>query len=230
MKRSIWNVGGWIAGIFAVAASAASASAEGNTWYAQRVTQSAGGVAVEHIWSKGASLRSEVVVGAHPVVTVVHGDRYWILDRLSGEGISVARHPNAVGADDPNRRPFGDEAERLQAEGGEFVGDEEITPEFSCRLIKLTDDRGRQEVCVRDDEVGLPVFLRTWDRSTNRNATIQYVNWIKDLEIDTSFFVPDGGGTMKSYTYEDYVKATNGGVVGPAPVFYPQLLHGAREQ
>ena len=61
MKRSTWNVGGWIAGIFAVAVSAAPASAEGDTWYAQRVTQSAGGVAVEHLWSKGASVRDFIV-------------------------------------------------------------------------------------------------------------------------------------------------------------------------
>ena len=236
MKRSTSNVGGWIAGILAAALSglsallATSTSAEAETWYAQRVTTSSGSVGVEHIWSKGASLRSEVVVGAHPIVTVVHEDRYWIFDRLSGEGISVARHPNAVAADDPDRRPFGDEADRLEREGGEFVGDEKITPEISCRLIKLTDDRGRQEVCVRDDETRLPVFLKTWDRDSNRRARIQYVNWIKDLEIEGSFFTLDGSRALKSYSYEAYVKAANDGTVGPAPVLYPHLLHGDREQ
>ena len=238
MKRSSGMAGGWQAAACllwlvlpnAGAAQEPAPAAGPSTWYAQRVTQGGGGMGVEHLWSKGASLRSEVVVSAHPIVTVVHGDRYWVLDRLTGEGISVQRHPNSVAADDPTRRPFGDEAERLQSQGGEFVGDEELGGDASCRLYKLTDDRGRQEVCVRDDELGLPVILRNWDRQTNRTHVVQYVNWFRDLEIDGSFFMPQAGLNLKGYTYEAYMKAVNEQSVGPAPVLYPHLLHGEPEE
>lgn len=204
--------------------------ATAETWYAQRVTQSGGGVGVEHLWSSGASLRSEVVVGAHPVVTVVHGDRYWIIDRLTGAGISVVRHRNAVAADDPAGRPFADEAERLKQAGGEFIRDESLGGDMKCQLYKLTDDRGRQEVCVRKDDTELPVFIKSWDRGSKREAMTQYVNWIKDLPIGPEFFAPTPGANVTPYTYEAYVKAAREGSVGPAPVLYPHLLHGYKAE
>ncbi len=228
MKRSIGISLAGLAAVCLVGLAPAAASAE--TWYAQRVTQGGGGIGVEHLWSSGASLRSEVVVGGHPVLTVIHGNRYWVVDRLSGEGISIERHPNAVKASASGARPFADEADRLQREGGEFIRDEPLGEDVSCRLFKLTNERGRQEVCVRSDETKLPVFIKSWDRNTKREAVIQYVNWSKGLAIAEDFFAPDPRAKITPYSYGAYVKATQEGNVGPAPVLFPHLLHGEREE
>lgn len=214
--------------ILAVLLAASPVWAE--SWYAQRVNQGGGGIGIEHLWSRGASLRSEVVVGAHPIVTGVDGDRYWIVDRMTGKGVSIQRHPNAIRADDPAKRPFGNEAERLQKQGGEYVRDEPIGADATCRLYKLTDERGRQEVCVGGDENALPVYVVNWDRKSKREGRVSYVNWIRGLEIDPAFFRPGAGIEITSYTYDEYVKAAASGVVGPAPVLYPHLLHGDRAQ
>jgi hypothetical protein len=226
MKRSIGIALAGFVGLCVVAISPAAAE----TWYAQRVTQGDAGMGVEHLWSSGASLRAEVVVSGHPVVTVVHGNRYWVLDRLSGEGISIERHPNAIRADNPAVRPFGDEADRLQRQGGEFIRDEPLGENVSCRLFKLTDDRGRQEVCIRSDDTALPVFVKSWNRTSRREAVISYANWGKGLEIENSFFSIAADAKVKSYTYAAYAKASQEGNVGPAPVLFPQLLHGEREE
>ncbi len=202
----------------------------GETWYAQRLSQTGGAVGVEHLWSSGDSLRSEVVVGARPIVTGVHGDRYWIQDRMTGKGISVRRHPNAVKADASRARPFGDEAERLLRRGGEYVRDESLGGEASCKLYKLTDDAGRQEVCVGADENELPVYIVSWDRKSKREGRTSYMNWIRSLEIDPQFFEAPSGPGIQVYTYEAFVKASAEGSIGPAPVIYPHLLHGDREQ
>lgn len=207
-----------------------SAPAAAETWYAQRVTQGDSGMGVEHLWSSGASLRAEVVVGGHPVVTLVHGNRYSIVDRLTGEGISIERHPNAIRADDAAVRPFGDEAERLQRQGGELIRDEPLGENVSCRLYKLTDERGRQEVCVRSEETALPVFIKSWNRNSKQKAVVSYGSWGKGLKIENDFFVVDAGANVKAYTYAAYAKATQAGNVGPAPVLFPHLLHGEREE
>lgn len=200
------------------------------TWYAQRVSQTGGGIGIEHLWSNGASMRSELVVNARPVTTVVHGKRYWVIDRMSGKGVSIARHPNAVRADSATKRPFGDEGDRLQQRGGEFVRSEKLGPDVACKLYKLTDDAGRQEVCVGDDENKLPVYILSWDRRTKREGRLSYMNWLRGLEIAPGFFNPGKGAEIKTFTYEAFVKASDAGAVGPAPILYPHLLHGDREQ
>ena len=225
MKR---RTGIALAGLIALVFATSPLAAE--TWYAQRVTQGRGGIGVEHLWSSGPSLRAEVVVNGHPVVTLVSGSRYSIIDILTGEGISIERHSNAVNADSERLRPFADEAPRLQRRGGEFIRDEPLGDNVRCKLYKLTDEHGRHEVCVQSDENALPVFIKHWDRTTKRESVTQYVNWAKGLEIPTTFFAADPRIKMTPYTYAAYVKATQEGKVGPAPVLFPHLLHGEREE
>ena len=220
-------------GVVAVAAgiglgSMIGSAASAESWYAQRVTQSETGLGVEHLWSKGPSLRTEVVIAGHPIVTVVHGDRYWAVDGITGEGVSVTRSPQAVAASQKGGRPFGDEVTRIVAQGGEFIRNEPLGGEASCKLYKLTDDRGRQEVCVQE-ELELPVFLRNWDRATNREAVTRYVNWIRDLETRAGFFDPDPRYKLKNLTYEAFLKAVQDGSLGMTPILYPHLLHGDRD-
>ena len=205
----------------------AAPAVHAETWYAQRVTTGDAGLNIEHLWSKGGALRAEVVVGTRPVVTLVNATHYVVVDTLAGKGLSVERHANARARDAAGKRPFGDELDILVAQGGEFVRVEELGA-ASCRLHRLTDDRGRQEVCV-DPERELPVFLRRWDRASNREATIQYVNWSKGFEIGGQFFQPDPRVTLERHSYAQYVKALDEGKAA-YPVFYPQLLHGPREK
>ena len=202
-----------------------------NSWYTQRVTLGGAGLGIENLWSEGAALRSQVVVNGHPMVTMVAGRRYVVVDLLRGAGLVVARHPNAVAQDRARSRPFGTELESLLAQGGEHVGDEDFSG-VRCALYRLTDVRGRQEVCVGksedEDAPKLPVFLRRWDRETNRSATIQYLNWRSGLTMGANFFKPDSRLALTEFSYEEYVRALQEQKVN-FPIFYPVLLHGPRE-
>ena len=53
-----------------------------NTWYATTVVSGRSGYRSTNYWSKGPALRSQTVLGIHPVVTIVRGDRYWVYDVL----------------------------------------------------------------------------------------------------------------------------------------------------
>src|SRR4029450_3514507 len=68
------------------------------TWYAQALARGDAGLNVTHLWSKGASLRAETVVAGHKIVTIVHGDRYYAYDGLTGEGVPNRPRPRVRGA------------------------------------------------------------------------------------------------------------------------------------
>lgn len=208
----------------APATSAEEAPAADNTWYTQRIDAGR----VEHLWSKGGMFRAQTVIGGHPIVTLVSGRDYIALDLLSGKGISVQRHSNAARADESGARPFGDELQLLQAQGGERVGED--ADWGGCVLHKLTNEGGRLEVCVSADENELPVYMERWERATNRTWRRNYRFWRPGINLGAQFFAPPAGAVLTRFAYADYVKAARDGTPEDVPVLYPALLHGTAPQ
>jgi hypothetical protein len=198
------------------------AGAHAETWHAERITTGGGPVRVEQLWSKGPALRAEVVVSGHPIITLVKGDRYFIVDGLAGKGISIQRSPQAIANDAKTTRPFGNERTVLTGQGGEKVA----STDANCDLYRLSDTSGRREVCVSKDDQALPVFSRVWDRQSGFEAETRYTAWLKAMDISDNFFTPDPRWSIESLTYDDYVARSRQQAVGPAPAFYPELLHG----
>ena len=205
--------------------SAAAASAQ--TWHAERLT--AGGGApprVERLWSKGAWLRAEVTFGGHPIQTFVKGDRYVIVDAMTGKGISIQRSPKSVAADASRGRPFGQEQKAITSAGGEKVKTEG-QGSGACDLYRLTDQAGRREVCVSTGEDKVPLVARIWNRQSGAESEIQYLAWAKDVPAEDAFFAPDPRVQLESFTTDAYLEKARQGAVGPAPVMYPELLLGS---
>ncbi len=211
-----------------IAAHAQRGDAEdAKSWYALRLrTGEALSLGFEHLWSSGASLRTEFVLGGRPYLTLVHRGRYIVIDKLAGTGASVERHENARRAKASPGRPFGfgDELETLVDAGGEYVGDETVQS-GRCRLHRLTSQVGRQEVCVQEEGHGLPLYIKHWNRESNREEQVNYLSWIPDFEAGSDFFAPDPRVKLQEYSYDDYAQ----GKVRE-PVLYPRLIYGPREK
>jgi hypothetical protein len=206
--------------------------AAAETWHAERVTSGAGGVPrVERLWSKDAALRAEVVFGGHSIVTYVKGDRYVVVDTLTGKGTSIQRSAKAIAEDAKRARPFGNEQTALVALGAEKVKSEGAG-EGACDLFRITDQGGRREVCVSTGKEQLPIVLRVWDRKSGAESETRYLSWSKDLEqqgttIADSFFAPDPRIALESLTHEAFLaKAQSGEPVAVGPILYPELLVG----
>jgi hypothetical protein len=180
---------------------------------------------VEHFWSKGRRLRVHTVLAGHPVVTIVNGDRYYVLDELTGTGVAIRRNPAARRADAGGARPFGNDAERILREGGEKVRSERLAG-TSCDVYRITDAKGRREVWVTQEEPRLPVRVEIFERISGRSGRHDYLDWSRDVPMPDAFFEPDPRFTIESLEYEEYLTKATEGPVGPAPVFYSDLLHG----
>lgn len=208
---------------------AGAASAE--SWQAERLSSGGGPPRIEQLWAKGSSFRAEIVLGGHLVVTYVQGDRYVVVDALTGKGTSIQRSPKAIAQDASRGRPFGNEQPLLVAAGAEKVKTEG-EGEASCDLYRLTDEAGRREVCVTNTPDKLPVYVRAWDRRSGAESETRYLGWSKALEgqgvaIGDSFFTPDPRVTLTSLTYEAFLaKAQAGENPAVAPILYPELLVG----
>jgi hypothetical protein len=185
---------------------------------------------MERLWSKDAALRSEVVLGGHAVITYVKGDRYVVVDALTGKGTSIQRSAKAIAEDAKRGRPFGTEQQILVARGAEKVKTEG-TGEAACDLYRLTDQSGRREVCVTTKEQ-LPLVVRAWDRQSGAESETRYLAWSKDLEgksvaIADSFFSPDPRVSIESLDFDAFMaKAQAGESAAVAPILYPELLVG----
>jgi hypothetical protein len=210
----------------AVAAQAPDARAEeGTAWYAERISTGDAPVRVEHFWSKGSGLRSETVFAGHPILTLVKGPRYVIVDRLTGQGISIERSPKALAEDGERERPFGNELHVLLESGGEKVGSQEV-PGGRCDLYRLTNESGRKEVCVSPDDRRLPLVLRVWLRGSGQSMESRYLQWSREIEVPDAFFQPPANAALEHVTYEQYVERSPRERLGPAPPFHAELLHG----
>lgn len=210
------------------AAAPAEEGSEGEdpTWYARRLSAGDSPVRVDYLWSKGTRLHAETVIAGHPIVTLVTGSRYVMYDRLSGEGVSIERSARAVEQDAGRGRPFGRELGRLRAEGAERVGTDRLGGR-ECVRWRVTDERGRRELCVTDDARALPVQLEVFDRRSGRSARTHYLDWTRGLALPDRFFEPGAERELERIGYQEYLeRSAQGETLGPAPPLFAPLLHG----
>ncbi len=196
------------------------------TWFGQALARSDAGLNVTYFWSKGDELRAETVVLGHKIVTILRGGRYISYDALNRVGIDLGRSKAAIAADAARARPFGNELERLLAQGGEKVGEETLQG-VPCEIFRITDERGRREVWALKTGSRLPVRVVVFDRRRGARIQTDYVNWQSGLPIDDSFFAPEAGIEFQRMGFEEYSeRVLKGGPVGPVPILYADLLIG----
>jgi hypothetical protein len=201
----------------------APAAASATTWYTERLMSSGAGPTIEHLWSKGPWLRSEIVVGGQPIVQLVKGDRYVILNRVQKRGVAIQRNPRAIANDAEGKRPFADDRDRIIAAGGERVGPHEVAG-HECEIYRITDRDGRRETCVTP--AGLPIRTEMWHRASGASSSASYLAWAAQVPLPDDFFDPEPGVALESYSYEQYLEAVKQGPVGPSPPLHSFLLHG----
>ena len=199
------------------------APASAATWYTERLMSSGSVPTIEHLWSKGPWLRAEIVVGGQPIVQLVKGDRYVIVNRLQRIGVAIRRSPSAIANDASGKRPFADDRDRIVAAGGERVGAEEIAG-ASCEVYRITDADGRRETCVTT--AGVPIRTQMWHRASGSSSTATYLTWTSNVPLSDDFFEPEPGTVLEEYGYDQYLEAVRKGPVGPAPPLHGHLLHG----
>jgi hypothetical protein len=195
------------------------------TWHASSFVAGPMGLRVIDSWSKGFWLRARTLIGGHPIVTLVSGDRYVAFDALRGEGVSIRRSPQALAEDATRGRPFGQELEELIAEGGEKVEDLRFAG-VDATLWRVTGSKQRRSVWARRKRPVLPLRVETFDRASGQTIGVDYANWKQDLEIPDAFFEPPPGVELLELGYEAYLEAAAAGPVGSVPILYPDLLHG----
>jgi outer membrane lipoprotein-sorting protein len=206
--------------------AAASEQASATSWFAQLVTHGDTGVRVDHLWSKGRKLRSEMVVQGRPILTLVSGEFYRIIDVVAQQGVSIRRSPEALAADRKQaaERPFATEGREIM-KAGEFVRSENHGGR-PCRVFRQTNERGKREVWVTDDKKQLPLRVEFFARESGVRTTTDYIDWISELPLPDTFFEPDPRIPLETVEYADYLKRSAQGPVGPAPVLFAPLLHG----
>jgi hypothetical protein len=203
----------------------APARAEEDTWYVQKVTTGDSPLRVESFWSKGSRLRAQSVVAGRPILTLVNGEFYTVIDELAGTGVAIRRSPGAIQADARRGRPFGREGDRLIAAGAEKVASETIMGR-ACDVYRVTDPRGRREACVLQDASRLPLRAEEFDRASSATVEIRFLDWSRAFPVADAFFEPDPRVAIERVEYADYLARAPKGPVGPAPVMYRDLLHG----
>jgi hypothetical protein len=193
------------------------------SWYTEILLTGGAAPTIEHLWSKGPWMRSEVVVGGQPIVQLVKGNRYVIYNRIQREGIAIQRSPRAIANDAAGKRPFADDRDRIVAAGGERVASSEIGGQ-KCDVYRVTDNDGRRETCVTDK--GLPVHTEMWQRSSGKSTSANYLSWASHVPVTDAFFDADPGVAITEYGYDQYLSEVAKGPVGPAPPLHSYLLHG----
>jgi hypothetical protein len=211
--------------ILLVLAAAAPGRAEEETWYVQKVTTGDTPLHVENLWSKGSRLRAHSVVAGRPILTLVSGEFYTVIDELGATGVAIRRSPASIAADAKRGRPFGREGDRLIAEGAELVGRETIMGR-DCEVYRLTGSSGRREVWLRRDPSRVPERAEEFDRARGATVQIRFLDWSRGFPVADAFFEPDPRIALERVEYADYLERAPKGPVGPAPVLYRDLLHG----
>jgi len=208
-------------------ATEATAAEEPETWHVSTYVSGAVGFRVIDSWSKGSWMRARTVVSAHPITTIVRGERYVVFDGLEGKGISIARSPRAIAEDAARGRPFGQDLRDLIERGGEEVGPVRLRGE-DATMWRLTEESIRRTVWVQRRKPGLPLRVETFDRVRGQTITQDYASWSSGLGIPDAFFEPPAQVSLRRLDYEAYLEAVQGGGLEWAPVLYPDLLHGGR--
>ncbi len=196
------------------------------TWFAQVIAHSELGLNVTYFWSKGPMMRAETVVAGHKIVTIVRGDRYYAYDVINQRGISILRTVAALELDAPNRRPFGNELEKLIAQGAEKVREEEVMGR-PCDIYRLTNRAGRRDIWVTQGNPSLPIRVEVYNRSRRSHFSTDYLNGQSGFHISDEFFVPHPGIEIKDFELEEYFKhSVEKGPAGPVPILYCDLISG----
>ena len=193
------------------------------SWYTEILLTGGAAPTIEHLWSKGPWMRSELVVGGQPIVQLVKGNRYVIFNRIEREGIAIQRNPRAIANDASGKRPFAEDRDRIVAAGGERVGTESLAGQ-DCDLYRVTDADGKRETCVTS--LGLPVRTEMWQRSSGKSTSANYLSWSSHVPVTDEFFDADPGVKITEYGYDQYLSEIQKGPVGPAPPLHSYLLHG----
>jgi hypothetical protein len=164
-------------------------------------------------------------VAGRPILTLVNGEFYTVIDELAGTGVAIRRSPAAIQADARRGRPFGREGDRLVAAGAEKVASETIMGR-ACDVYRATDPRGRREACLLQDAARLPLRAEEFDRARSATVQIRFLDWSRGFPVADAFFEPDPRVAIERVEYADYLARAPKGPVGPAPVMYRDLLHG----
>ena len=209
------------------AAEGKNKSSKSTSWYVSAVVSGRSGYRITNYWSKGSKLRAETMSGVHPIVTIVRGDRYWVYDELLKKGIEIKRSAPAVAEDATRIRPFGNDLEDLIRSNGEKV-ESVVLGEVAAEIWRATNQSGRRTVWVTVSEPRVPLRVENFDRESGESATLNYSNWASGFDLPDSAFEPPADLDLEKFEYDDYVAKSLDGLIGPAPVLYPHLLHGSR--
>lgn len=201
------------------------------TWYVQTRVATDFGIVSTHYWSKGALFRVETMLAGHPVITIVNGPRYYIYDPVLGKGAAIERNTTSIREDRERGRPFGRELDELIAAGGEKVHDGSLREAGALyEIYQLTNQNGRRRVLVTKSDPPLPFRIETFVRKTGADGVLEYSGWQRGLEIQDSFFEPPASIRLENVTYDEYTHRVGKEPIGPAPVYYRDLLHGRRNK
>lgn len=195
------------------------------TWHATVFFSSGENYRIIHYWSSGSMMRAETLIGGHPITTIIRGDRYIAFDRLTGKALDVERSPAAVAQDRGRVRPFAIELDELRRAGGEKI-EETTMSGVPVEVWRLTDDTGRRTVWVSKKEPFVPIRAETFVRGSSQTLIFDYSNWGFDLEIPASFFTLPSDVAVERFGYAAFEKKAATESRGPAPILYPDLLHG----
>jgi len=197
-----------------------------SSWYTQTFLRSDAGLNVTYWWSLKSKFRAETVVSGHKLVTIVNGETYYVYDALAMTGIAIRRAPEALAAESPDRRPFGNEAQTVIDQGGEKIREETVAGK-PADVYQITDEDGRRVVWVTQDDRRLPIRMEWFSRKTGSTRFKEYVDWISDLPVNDAFFEPEPGIEFERFELDGYMaKSREKGPASMLPVLYRELLHG----
>jgi hypothetical protein len=209
------------------AADEAKSSTAPKTWHATVFFSNGASYRIIHYWSDGAKMRAETLISGHPVATIIRGDRYIALDRLTGKALDIERAPAAILADQGRPRPFGIELDELKKAGGERIEDTTMSG-VPVEVWRLTDDTSRRTVWVSKKPPHVPIRAETFVRGSSQTLTFDYSNWSFDLEMPAAFFAPPSETLVDRFGYAEFgEKSAKAPIEGP-PILYPDLLHGGQ--
>lgn len=196
-----------------------------STYHATAYVRGSMGIRVIDYWSRGSSMRARTMIAGHPILTLVHGDRYVSIDLMTRQGVSIRRPPNAMAQDAKRVRPFAFELDDVIAEGGEKIEEMEIGG-VKAEIWQVRDARGRRKVWVASNVPRVPLRVETFTRALGDTHQLDYSNWIFELDLPADFFLPPAGMQVETYEYDVYSVKAAAGSVPQVPILYPDLLHG----
>ena len=195
------------------------------TWHATAYVRGRIGLRVIDYWSRGAEMRARTLIAGHPITTLVRGERYVVVDELTGRGVDIRRSKEALAADQRRIRPFAFELDDLIADGGEKVEDVRIGS-IDAEIWRVTDGAGRRKIWLKANDPRVPLRVETFNRAAADTLELDYTNWIFDLALPPEFFAIPQGIVIERFEYDDFLRRAGEGTTPNLPVLYPDLLHG----